>query len=124
MQAYIYENKEDNVCVAFLSNNNSRIDTDVVFRGTKYFLPHHSISILPDCKTVVYNTQRVNAQHNARTYHASVESNKDMAWQMWQETLPKFDDAPIKAPRPQEQYKTTKDTSDYLWYTTRLEFFC
>lgn len=27
--------------------------------GEKYFLPAHSISILPDWKTVVYNTQRV-----------------------------------------------------------------
>ncbi|RRT54089.1 hypothetical protein B296_00015913 [Ensete ventricosum] len=59
--ARLYEIPEDNVCVAFLTNTNARRDGTVKFRGTEYFLPRRSISILPDCKTVVYNSQRVSS---------------------------------------------------------------
>lgn len=59
MQAWIYEKPDEKVCVAFLTNIHPKMDVTVSFRGTNYFLPRHSISILPDCKTVVFNTQRV-----------------------------------------------------------------
>lgn len=59
MQARLYEIPENKVCVAFLTNTNTKFDGTVKFRGVDYFLPRHSISILPDCKTVVYNNQQV-----------------------------------------------------------------
>lgn len=59
MQAWIYEKPDENVCVAFLTNIHPKTDATIKFRGTDYFLPRRSISILPDCKTVVFNTQRV-----------------------------------------------------------------
>lgn len=59
VQAWLYESPESKVCVAFLTNTNPRVDGTVNFRGVNYFLPHRSVSILPDCKTVIYNTQRV-----------------------------------------------------------------
>lgn len=55
----MYEIPENKVCVAFLTNTNAKADGTVKFRGVDYLLPRHSISILPDCKTVVYNTQKV-----------------------------------------------------------------
>ncbi|KAK6938378.1 D-galactoside/L-rhamnose binding SUEL lectin domain [Dillenia turbinata] len=57
-QAYVF--KEDlGKCTAFLVNNDSRNDVQVVFQNSSYLLPRKSISILPDCKNVVFNTAKV-----------------------------------------------------------------
>jgi hypothetical protein len=57
--ARVFELPEPSVCLAFLSNHNTKDDATVEFRGQQYFVPRHSISILPDCKTVVFSTQHV-----------------------------------------------------------------
>ncbi|XP_019709489.2 beta-galactosidase 11 [Elaeis guineensis] len=119
-EARLYESPESNVCVAFLTNTNPRVDGTVNFRGTDYFLPHRSISILPDCKTVVFNTQMVNAQHNARTFRTEDVTRKNDKWQMFQERIPKFLKKGIVASRPLDLYNMTKDITDYMWYTTRF----
>lgn len=62
-----YEKPGTKTCVAFLTNNNTREDASINFRGVDYYLPAKSVSILPDCKTVVYNTQRVNKQINIKS---------------------------------------------------------
>lgn len=59
IQITTYAKSGSDDCVAFLTNNNTREDRTIKFRGVDYFLPAKSISILPDCKTVVYNTQTV-----------------------------------------------------------------
>jgi Beta-sandwich domain in beta galactosidase len=46
-------------CAAFLGNFDWTAHANVTFNGVQYDLPPWSISILPDCKTVVYNTARV-----------------------------------------------------------------
>eukprot|EP00850_Spirogloea_muscicola_P009780 SM000055S18314 [mRNA] locus=s55:738807:745644:- [translate_table: standard] len=48
-------------CVAFLSNFGGSSET-VVFRGREYFLPEWSVSILPDCRNVAFNTAHVKNQ--------------------------------------------------------------
>lgn len=58
-QVKYYERPGTKVCAAFLSNNNTRESNTVKFKGQDYVLPSRSISILPDCKTVVYNTAQV-----------------------------------------------------------------
>ncbi|XP_010941318.1 beta-galactosidase 11 [Elaeis guineensis] len=119
-EARLYESPDSKVCVAFLTNTNPRTDATVNFRGVNYFLPRRSISILPDCKTVIFNTQRVNAQHNSRTFHAAGETNKNDKWHMFQERIPKFRNTRIISSKPLELYNMTKDTTDYMWYTTRF----
>ncbi|GFS42761.1 glycosyl hydrolase family 35 protein [Actinidia rufa] len=52
-----YEKPGTDICAAFLTNNNSKTPATVNFRGQDYVLHQKSISILPDCKTVVFNTQ-------------------------------------------------------------------
>ena len=121
LEARIYEKPGSNVCAAFLCNNRTRDPATLTFRGVEYYLPAHSISILPDCKTVVYNTQTVVAQHNARTFHKSKNANKDIKWEMSKEEVPTVDDSPIKYKEPLELLGLTKDTTDYLWYTTRFD---
>ncbi|WOL18586.1 beta-galactosidase 11-like [Canna indica] len=117
----LFESSESSTCVAFLVNTNAKLNGTVNFRGVDYFLPRKSISILPDCKTVIYNTQMVNSQHNARTYVVSDVTNKKNQWQMYQENIPTSKQATIKSKGPLELYNMTKDTTDYLWYTTSFK---
>lgn len=51
--------KSSGACAAFLGNFGQTTHANVTFNGMQYDLPPWSISILPDCKTVVYNTARV-----------------------------------------------------------------
>lgn len=67
MQARVFEIPDTKVCAAFLANNNTKEAKIMEFRGAKYFIPLRSISILPDCKTVVYNTQHVNLSPESDT---------------------------------------------------------
>lgn len=63
LQAHNYELPEEKLCLSFLSNNNTGEDGTVIFRGEKYYVPSRSVSILADCKNVVYNTKRVRVLH-------------------------------------------------------------
>nr|CAB3454079.1 unnamed protein product [Digitaria exilis] len=58
-EAHTFELPEENMCLSFLSNNNTGEDGTVVFRGEKHYVPSRSVSILAGCKNVVYNTKRV-----------------------------------------------------------------
>lgn len=109
----------DDMCVAFLTNNNTREDATIQFRGEEYYLPHRSVSILPDCKTVVFNTQAVVAQHSSRNFVVWKKCN-ETKWEMWREIIPSMDDLEVKSVVPRELYSFTRDTSDYAWYSTRL----
>lgn len=48
-------------CAAFLANFHPKSAARVVFNNMHYDLPSWSISILPDCRNVVFNTARVYA---------------------------------------------------------------
>lgn len=50
--------KTGSACVAFLANTGTN-DATVTFNGNSYHLPGWSVSILPDCKSVVLNTAKV-----------------------------------------------------------------
>ncbi|CAL9081441.1 unnamed protein product [Musa acuminata var. zebrina] len=120
-EARLYEIPESKVCVAFLTNTNAKKDGVVNFRGVEYYLPRHSISILPDCKTVVFNSQQVNSQHNARTFDVAKATKENNQWQMYTERIPTSRDANVSAKGPLELLNLTKDTTDYLWYTTSFK---
>ncbi|CAI9104745.1 OLC1v1003486C1 [Oldenlandia corymbosa var. corymbosa] len=109
------------VCAAFLINNRTADATTLNFRGTDYYLPEKSISILPDCKTVVFNTMTVVSQHNARNFHEAATAAA-LDWEFIPENLPKPDQLPLKSKAPMELYTLTKDTSDYAWYSTSIKF--
>ena len=47
------------LCAAFLANIGTESDATVTFNGNSYHLPAWSISILPDCKNVAFNTAKV-----------------------------------------------------------------
>lgn len=106
-------------CAGFLANNDTKKGQTVTFKGVNHFLPPRSISILPDCKTVVYNTQQINAQHNARNFVKSEVANKNLDWKIYPEKVPtqfsKEEREPI------ELFSLTKDTSDYGWFSTIID---
>ena len=51
--------KTSGACAAFLANYDTKSSAKVTFGNGQYDLPPWSISILPDCKTEVFNTARV-----------------------------------------------------------------
>lgn len=146
MQITVYENTGEHMCAAFLTNNHTTQPSNITFRGANYYLPEKSVSILADCKTVVYNTQTVNkstlilifffpncymycitgineskqvvSQHNSRNFVPS-EKAKNLKWEMYQEKVPTVNELALKNREPLELYSLTKDKSDYAWYSTR-----
>ncbi|PON73223.1 Glycoside hydrolase [Parasponia andersonii] len=118
-QAYVYGDYDSGECAAFLVNSHSR-DANVVFHNVSYFLPHSSISILPDCKTVAFITSKVSAQHDTRSMIPSEKFNSEGRWEEYKEAVPNFDNTSLRANLLLEHMNTTKDVSDYLWYTVRF----
>ncbi|KAG0493896.1 hypothetical protein HPP92_004890 [Vanilla planifolia] len=101
-------------CAAFLANYDSGSYATVTFNGMHYNLPPWSISILPDCKTTVYNTAKVGAQSSLMkmTWLGS------FSWQSFNEETNSLDDSSFTKVGLYEQLSLTWDKSDYLWYTT------
>jgi hypothetical protein len=58
LQADVYTDSSG-ACAAFIANIDDKNDKTVEFRNTSYHLPAWSVSILPDCRNVVYNTAKV-----------------------------------------------------------------
>ncbi|GMI88071.1 beta-galactosidase 13 [Hibiscus trionum] len=118
LQAIVWQQPGTQVCAAFLSNNNTHQSQTINFKGQQYFLPPRSISILPDCRTVVFNTNQITGQHNVRNYVRSETANKNFKWEMYREVPPTG--GKIESEEPLEHWVTTKDTTDYLWYIAKL----
>ncbi|GAU33634.1 hypothetical protein TSUD_310420 [Trifolium subterraneum] len=116
----VFENPKANICAAFITNNHTTEAATINFRGSNYFLPAHSISVLPDCKTVVYNTQSVVSQHNARNFVRSAVAN-NFKWEVFSESIPSTNELKSNQKFPAELYILLKDTTDYGWYTTSFE---
>ncbi|CAI8616832.1 unnamed protein product [Vicia faba] len=117
----VYEKKESNFCAAFITNNHTKNPKVIEFRGSSYYMPPRSISILPDCRTVVFNTQNIAAQHNSRNFDKSKAANNHK-WEVYSEPIPTSKELPPKQKIPAELYSLLKDTTDYGWYTTSVEF--
>ncbi|XWS62646.1 hypothetical protein CRYUN_Cryun06bG0028500 [Craigia yunnanensis] len=115
----IWEQPGTSNCAAFLANNDTMKAQTIRFRGQEYGLPARSISILPDCKTAVYNTHMITSQHNSRNFVRSEIANKNFSWERYREVSPT--ELGSMTNLPLELYELTKDTTDYAWYTTKIE---
>ncbi|KAF4391619.1 hypothetical protein G4B88_030770 [Cannabis sativa] len=116
----LYEKPGTSICAAFLTNNSTKAGHTVKFKGDTFYLPPRSISILPDCKNVVYNTEIIVSQHNARNYVRPKET-KNLKWKMSPEPIPNVHQLHVSSKIPNELYGMLKDTTDYGWYTTSIE---
>ncbi|XP_022894853.1 beta-galactosidase 16 isoform X2 [Olea europaea var. sylvestris] len=118
-EAYVYH-EDSGGCAAFLVNANGQ-KALVKFQNSTYDLPPKSISILPDCKTVAFNTAKVNTQVNTRTRQPTMKFYSADKWEEHREVIPIFEDTSIRSDVLLEQMSTTKDVSDYLWYTASFQ---
>ncbi|XP_068653688.1 beta-galactosidase 6-like [Aristolochia californica] len=119
LDAYVFEGASGG-CVAFLSNVNRRGAT-VQFRKISYELPARSVSILPDCKNVIFNTAKVSAPRNRRTI-SLIQKLDVPRWEEFKEVIPTFGSTSLRRDTLLEQTATTNDKTDYLWYTFNYNY--
>ncbi|XP_022759241.1 beta-galactosidase 10-like [Durio zibethinus] len=117
------------VCAAFLSNVDNKTDMNVVFRNVSYHLPAWSVSILPDCKNVLFNTAKVGSQASVvkmvpEKLQPSVASQckglKTLKWDIFEENAGIWGVADFTRNGFVDHINTTKHATDYLWYTTSI----
>nr|GEZ38686.1 beta-galactosidase 10 [Tanacetum cinerariifolium] len=128
LEADVYED-ESGTCAAFIANLDDKNDKTVKFRDVLYTLPAWSVSILPDCKTVVFNTAKVGSQTSTvemvsdRLQLSLTSPNKDMkavSWGIYVEKAGIWGEPDFTRNGFVDHINATKDTTDYLWHTTRL----
>ncbi|XP_073150771.1 beta-galactosidase 3 [Henckelia pumila] len=118
-QAHVYSS-ESGDCAAFLSNYDPDSSVRVMFNNMHYNLPPWSISILPDCRNVVFNTAKVGVQTTGMEMLSS--NSQIFSWETYNEDLLSLDDrSTFSAYGLLEQINVTRDASDYLWYTTSID---
>ncbi|PKU78400.1 beta-galactosidase 5 [Dendrobium catenatum] len=118
-QAHVF-NYQTGGCAAFLANYNPKSYARVLFNNAHYNLPPWSISILPDCKNVVFNTAKVGVQTSQMQMLGS--SNEQLLWERYDEEIASMaDNSLLTTTGLLEQINVTRDTSDYLWYITSVD---
>ncbi|KAJ8451967.1 hypothetical protein Cgig2_007450 [Carnegiea gigantea] len=118
-QAHVFY-PENGGCAAFLSNYDTQSAAKVLFNNMHYNLPPWSISILPDCRNVAFNTAKVGVQ----TSHMEMQPTgaQIFAWQSYNEDVSTLDDSSdMTAFGLLEQINITRDSTDYLWYKTSVD---
>ncbi|KAL9233365.1 hypothetical protein vseg_008379 [Gypsophila vaccaria] len=119
-KAYVFQGESEG-CAAFLVNNDTRNATTVVFQNRSYRLPPKSISILPDCVNVTFNTAKITTECSTRTAIPNIELSSAEKWGTYHDILPTFSNTSFEADALLEHMNVTKDKSDYLWYTVRFQ---
>ncbi|CAI9105115.1 OLC1v1003970C1 [Oldenlandia corymbosa var. corymbosa] len=116
LEAAVYKTASG-LCAAFLANF-FNTDATANFNGNNYSLPAWSVSILPDCKNVVFNSAKINAMTSIPTF---VNSNVPLSgWSWVNEPVGISQKNAFSKQELVEQVNTTGDRSDYLWYSTSI----
>ncbi|KAG6776519.1 hypothetical protein POTOM_020032 [Populus tomentosa] len=117
-QAHVFSSGKGS-CAAFLANYHTQSAARVMFNNMHYVLPPWSISILPDCRNVVFNTAKVGVQ----TSHVQMlpTGSRFFSWETYDEDISSLGaSSRMTAPGLMEQINVTRDTTDYLWYITSV----
>ncbi|CAL5383523.1 unnamed protein product [Camellia sinensis] len=118
-QAHVFSAGGGN-CAAFLSNFDSKSAASVMFNNMHYDLPPWSISILPDCRNVAFNTAKVGAPTSSLKMLPT--NSMLFSWEIYNEEISSLEDSPtMTAVGLLEQINVTRDSSDYLWYITSVD---
>uniref|UniRef100_A0A1D1Y0M8 Beta-galactosidase n=3 Tax=Anthurium amnicola TaxID=1678845 RepID=A0A1D1Y0M8_9ARAE len=107
-------------CAAFIANKDEANDKLVIFQNKTYHVPAWSVSILPDCKNVAFNTAKVGSQTSI--VEMIPESIKALQWDSFVEKPGIWGKEDLVKRGFLDHINTTKDSTDYLWYTTKLHF--
>ncbi|GMI91294.1 beta-galactosidase 5 [Hibiscus trionum] len=118
-QAHVFSSRGGS-CAAFLSNFHMKSAARVMFNNRHYDLPPWSISILPDCKHVAFNTALVGVKTSRIQM---LPTNSQMfSWEAYDEDISSLGErSTITAPGLLDHMNVTRDNSDYLWYTTSVD---
>ncbi|WOK92498.1 beta-galactosidase 5-like isoform X2 [Canna indica] len=118
-QAHVFSSQSEG-CAAFLANFNPNSFARVIFNNMHYNLPPWSISILPDCRNVVFNTAKVGVQTSQ--IQMSATNAQSLMWERYDEEIASLEESSlITSTGLLEQINVTRDTSDYLWYMTSVD---
>lgn len=120
-EAHVFESELK--CVAFLVNFDKSQMPKVTFRHLSFQLAPKSISIISDCRSVVYETAKVKTQHGSRTDEV-VQSLSDInTWRAFKEPIPlEVKKAMYTTSQLLDQLSATKDETDYLWYIVSHDY--
>ncbi|XP_076919131.1 beta-galactosidase 8-like [Bidens hawaiensis] len=126
VEASVY--KTSSTCAAFLANVDTQNDATVDFNGNSYNLPAWSVSILPDCKNVVFNSAKINSMATIKRFVATsvkdeVSDSKAVSsdWSYVSEPVGISSNDAFDKKGLVEQINTTADQSDYLWYSISID---
>ncbi|KAL6524620.1 Beta-galactosidase 10 [Orobanche hederae] len=128
-EADVYEDSLSGACAAFISNMDGENGKTVIFRNRSVDLPAWSVSILPDCENVVFNTAKVSSQTSmvemipTDLQPSALSPNRDLnglQWDVFTENAGIWGAADFTKNGLVDHINSTKDTTDYLWYTTSL----
>ncbi|EOA38915.1 hypothetical protein CARUB_v10011312mg, partial [Capsella rubella] len=123
VSATIYKTEEGSSC--FIGNVNETSDARINFQGTSYDVPPWSVSILPDCKTVTYNTAKINTQTSVMVKKPN-EAEDEPSTLKWSWRPENVDNVLLKGKGEStmrqlfDQKVVSNDQSDYLWYMTTV----
>lgn len=129
--------RSESRCSAFLANIDEHSSAAVTFLGEKYTLPPWSVSILPDCKNTVFNTAKVGAQTSIKMVELGLPLSSGVSlnqrfttknngchatksWMTIKEPIGVWSETNFTVQGILEHVNVTKDSSDYLWYITRI----
>ncbi|KAI3747727.1 hypothetical protein L6452_10338 [Arctium lappa] len=119
-QAHIFYSISTGRCAAFLSNYDTNNAARVLFNRMHHNLPPWSISILPDCRRVVFNTAKIGVQSTRMTMLPT--GSPMFSWETYNEDLTtRAEDATFTTFGLLDQVNVTRDASDYLWYITTVD---
>ncbi|KAI3984015.1 hypothetical protein MKX01_035142 [Papaver californicum] len=105
-------------CAAFLSNTDDENDKTVTFQNVSYHLPAWSVSILPNCKNVAFNTAKVGFLSSTVEMVPENLQASPLQWNVFTEKAGVWGEADFTKHGLVDHMNATKDTTDYLWYTT------
>ncbi|XP_057983261.1 beta-galactosidase 7-like [Malania oleifera] len=111
----------------FFGNANESNDSTITFQGNNYTIPAWSVSILPECRTEVYNTAKVNTQHSlmVKREDEAEDEPDNLKWSWKPEPFERISRKNLKgamiASQLLDQKVAANDASDYLWYMTSVK---
>uniref|UniRef100_K3XS54 Beta-galactosidase n=1 Tax=Setaria italica TaxID=4555 RepID=K3XS54_SETIT len=110
-------------CVAFLVNFDKHKISTIQFGEEVFQLAPKSISILSQCRELVFETGKINAQHGLRTAKVVQSLNHVDRWKTFKEPIPTSpSNISHVGNQLYEHLSTTKDETDYLWYLTTYNY--